>query len=48
MAFLGRYAHQPMTAMMDMPMVDLLSLANATGKLIEEESEQTRRGTDID
>lgn len=48
LAFLGRYTHQPVSAMMDMPMVDLVSLAKATGELIEEESAETRRGTDID
>jgi hypothetical protein len=48
MAFLARYGHQPYDVMLRMPVVDLIELSEAVGKIMEEEAEQTRRGTDID
>ena len=37
LAFLGRYAHQPLGQIMDLPKGDLFALAKATGALIEQE-----------
>lgn len=41
LAFLGRYAHQPLVQLMDFPKSDLYALAKATGELIEQEYPET-------
>lgn len=37
-----------MADMLDQPVADLVLMAEATGKIMEEESEQAKRSTDID
>ncbi len=42
LAFLGRYAHQPIKDLLGMPMSDLVNLAMQTTKFIEEEAEASK------
>jgi len=45
-AFLGRYAHQDVRSMREMPLSELVSLAKATGQLLEEETAANSVNTD--
>lgn len=40
MAFLGRYAHQPLESMLPVPISLLQELADATSELLEAEKDQ--------
>ncbi len=42
LAFLGRYCHQPLDQLMQMPVPDLMMLADATASLIESEGSSVR------
>ena len=44
LAFLGRYGHQPVTAMLDLTLVDLRELQEFVGDLIDDEGKSVRAG----
>lgn len=46
LAFLSRYAHQPLPVLMAMPITQLVQFAESVGTLMREESEAARRTTD--
>jgi hypothetical protein len=43
-AFLGRYAHQPADVSLSLPVDDLIRLSDATGDLLDRETEAARTG----
>lgn len=46
LAFLTRYAHQPLPVLMQMPITDLLKFTESVGNLMREEAESARKVTD--
>lgn len=42
-AFLGRYGHQPAPIVWDMPITEVIELAEAVGGLIQDEADAARR-----
>lgn len=47
-AFLGRYAHQPISDMRNMTTRELQQLASATAEIMEDERKQHHHMTDLD
>lgn len=45
LAFLGRYAHQPVSAVMDLTTMRFYRLIIATGKLLDDEAAATAEAT---
>lgn len=43
-AFLGRYAHQPVDVLLGLPVDDLIRLSDATGYVLDKEAEAQQKG----
>lgn len=46
LVYLGRYAHQPLSEVIHLPITEFYHLTHAVAELLEDETEAVRRATD--